>query len=101
MFTIGQLVAFIYPCSVYQWALDGVLLEKLKTPASHWGLIALICMDMLFFFSTEFWRKRAYNVFLTTHIVGFSLVLPAVSSFLLRVPIVSKTNWRNASDLFA
>ncbi|KAF8960641.1 hypothetical protein BDZ97DRAFT_1940337 [Flammula alnicola] len=62
----------------YAWSLDGTFTTEIKTPAAIWGTIALICLDILFFFSTEYWRGKAYNIFLTTHIVGFILVLPAL-----------------------
>ncbi|KJA18253.1 hypothetical protein HYPSUDRAFT_205502 [Hypholoma sublateritium FD-334 SS-4] len=63
---------------LYKRSIDGTLSQKIQIPSCYWGVVALICMDLLCFFSTEFWRKRAYNVFLTTHIVGFSLLLPAI-----------------------
>ncbi|KAF8154708.1 hypothetical protein B0H34DRAFT_717545 [Crassisporium funariophilum] len=61
----------------YQWSLDGTFKQSMKRSNSIWGLVALICIDMIFFFSTAYWRQRAYNLFLTTHIFGFIFVLPA------------------------
>ena len=54
----------------------------LQEPQNVWGIVALACMDLIFFFSTPYWRERAYNFFLTTHVTGFILVLPAVCIFL-------------------
>ena len=51
----------------------------MKHPNAIWGTVALICVDMIVFFSTQYWRQRAYNLFLSTHIVCFILVMPAVS----------------------
>lgn len=34
------------------------------------GLIGLIAMDVLLFFSVGFWRKRFYNIFLFSHTLG-------------------------------
>lgn len=38
-----------------------------------YGLISLLGLDLLVFFSTPFWRQRCYNVFLFSHILGFIL----------------------------
>ena len=65
--------------SVYQWSLNGTVATNLKNPSNVWGIIALASVDLIFVFSTEFWRGKAYNFFLSTHILGFTLILPAVS----------------------
>ncbi|KIK52631.1 hypothetical protein GYMLUDRAFT_963313 [Collybiopsis luxurians FD-317 M1] len=62
---------------IYQWTLEGVFVEKMASPSNYWGLIALICADMLFFFSTSWWRTKAYQLFLCTHIFSIALILPA------------------------
>ncbi|ESK95201.1 putative iron reductase [Moniliophthora roreri MCA 2997] len=62
---------------LYQFLINKVFQESMARPSNYWGLIALICMDCLFFFSTDFWRKRAYNLFITTHILSIGLLLPA------------------------
>jgi len=43
-----------------------------------WGMVTLVCLDMIFLFSTQAVRNKAYNFFLSTHIIGFIFVLPAV-----------------------
>ena len=93
MSTIGLFVPYIHSSDyiVYKRSIDGTIAHKFTLPSNYWGLIALICMDLLFFFSTEFWRKRSYNVFLATHIVGFCLLLPAVSYFFQTVTTTTKT----------
>ncbi|KIM41657.1 hypothetical protein M413DRAFT_409883 [Hebeloma cylindrosporum] len=62
----------------YLWSLQGTLAESMKGSHAIWGTVALICLDMIVFFSTEYWRQKAYNLFLTTHIIGFILVMPAL-----------------------
>ena len=51
----------------------------MKLPNAIWGTVALICLDVIVFFSTQYWRQKAYNLFLSTHIIGFVIVMPAVS----------------------
>ncbi|KAF9479536.1 hypothetical protein BDN70DRAFT_688824 [Pholiota conissans] len=63
---------------LYSWSLNGTLAEEFKDPETIWGLIALLCIDIIFFFSTAYWRQKAYNIFLGSHILGFVLVLPAL-----------------------
>jgi ferric-chelate reductase len=63
--------------TVYKWLIAKTFQESIAKPANYWGLIALICMDCLFFFSTALWRQKAYNIFLLTHIPSVILLLPA------------------------
>lgn len=67
-----------FTITVYKWSLDGTLSQSLKSPSNMWGLVALACIDLIFIFSTQYWRGKAYNLFLSTHILGFTLVLPAL-----------------------
>lgn len=68
-----------FPSSpVYKWSLAGTFTATISKPVYTWGLVALICMDFLFFFSTSFFRNNAYNLFLATHIISFSILLPAL-----------------------
>lgn len=46
-----------------------------------WGIIALICLDSFYFFSTTYIREQAYNFFFRAHVVAVILVLPAVGVF--------------------
>jgi len=64
---------------VYKWSLKGTFTQSIKLPHVIWGTIALVCLDMIVFFSTQYWRQKAYNLFLSTHIVCFILLMPAVS----------------------
>ena len=45
-----------------------------------WGIVALICFDLLGIFSVQYVRMKSYNLFLGTHIVAFVVVLFAVGS---------------------
>lgn len=53
-------------------------MEEIANPKCYWGLIGMICIDGLFLFSTEFVRKKAYNIFLATHISALSVLVIAV-----------------------
>lgn len=59
---------------VYSWAKQGTLVHKLETTPIAFGLLGLIAMDLLFFFSTAFWRKRFYNIFLFSHTIGIVFI---------------------------
>ncbi|KAH9482731.1 Ferric/cupric reductase transmembrane component B [Psilocybe cubensis] len=63
---------------VYKWSLAGTFSTKLKQPSNMWALIATCCFNLIFLFSTAYWRQKAYTLFLSSHIIGFSLVLPAI-----------------------
>ncbi|GBE84187.1 predicted protein [Sparassis crispa] len=62
---------------IYKWTMEGKFTETIQEPKFVWGLVALVCLDILFFFSLAIWRQKAYNVFLASHIVGFVLLLVA------------------------
>lgn len=62
----------------YQWSLAGSFMQQLKNPFTAWGLVALVCLDCMFLFSTSIWRQKAYVFFLPTHTIGAILVLPAL-----------------------
>ncbi|KAJ8584438.1 hypothetical protein M405DRAFT_826813 [Rhizopogon salebrosus TDB-379] len=60
---------------VYAWSLHDTVYENLADPYVRWGILALVCFDLLGFGSTEFVRSRSYNLFLVTHIVGLIVFL--------------------------
>lgn len=62
----------------YKWTLAEDFVANISRPTSYWGLVGLICLDCLFFFSTSWWRRKAYNVFLSTHFIGYTLLFPAL-----------------------
>ncbi|EGN94416.1 hypothetical protein SERLA73DRAFT_114632 [Serpula lacrymans var. lacrymans S7.3] len=62
----------------YQWSYQGTFKKWISYPSNSWGLAALICLDILYFFSTSFWRQKAYNIFFASHALGFVVFLPAV-----------------------
>ncbi|KAF9450866.1 hypothetical protein P691DRAFT_429417 [Macrolepiota fuliginosa MF-IS2] len=62
----------------YKWSLAGTFRAQIAEPKNAWGLLALICLDVLFLFSLAYWRQRAYNIFFMVHILCFSLLMPAL-----------------------
>lgn len=60
-------------------------MAQIDRPQTKWGIVALVCLDCMILFSTSYWRQRAYNVFIATHIFGIALLLPAV-----RLPLTSE-----------
>lgn len=62
----------------YTWILAGSFTTYFFKASNIWGFIALICVDCLFFFSQSWWRRKAYNLFLFTHIVSYATLLPAL-----------------------
>lgn len=53
-------------------------MRHISEPRYAWGVVAIVCIDILFFFSLATWRLRAYNVFYLSHITAFILFLVAV-----------------------
>ena len=64
-----------YHSTVYKWTVAGIFVHKLQTPNLAFGFIGLIAINVLFFFSTAFWRRKFYNIFLFSHILGI-ITLP-------------------------
>ncbi len=62
--------------------MGGIFTASIKEPQNAWGLLALVALDVLWLFSLDFWRQKAYNIFLTIHILCFALVIPGVRSSL-------------------
>ncbi|KAG1733904.1 uncharacterized protein EDB91DRAFT_1147924 [Suillus paluster] len=60
---------------VYKWSLAGDISKKLAEDSIRWGIVALICLDLLGFCSTEFVRSKSYNLFIATHAVGLFVFL--------------------------
>ncbi|KAI6121233.1 hypothetical protein F5141DRAFT_1210912 [Pisolithus sp. B1] len=63
---------------IYEWVFEGKLSVYLNEPSNKWALVALVAIDTLYLFSNSFWRRKAYNVFFGSHIIGFIIFLPAV-----------------------
>lgn len=61
----------------YSWFLNGTAAQMFALNHNIWGLVALVCVDLMWFFSTRYWRERAHNIFFRTHIVGSIFVLLA------------------------
>ena len=83
---------FIYPfyimiLVVYKWTVLHTISTEFTNPSNRWGLVTLTCMDIIFVFSTSIVREKAYNIFRITHLVGYVLIVPAVSGF-VQVPVL-------------
>ncbi|KAG2004715.1 ferric reductase transmembrane component, variant 2 [Coprinopsis cinerea AmutBmut pab1-1] len=62
----------------YRWTAAGTFSQAIARPKNAWGMVALIFMDLMYIFSTQFWRSKAYNLFIWSHTILFALLLPAV-----------------------
>ncbi|KAI6044553.1 ferric reductase like transmembrane component-domain-containing protein, partial [Pisolithus marmoratus] len=63
---------------VYKWSLAGQLSTELAQPYIRWGLVGLVCIDLLGIGSTQFVRSKSYNLFIITHAIGLFVFLFAV-----------------------
>ena len=68
--------------AVYRWTVLGTIHKNFRSTSNRWGLVTLTCVDVIFVFSRPIVRERAYNIFRMTHIVGYLLIIPAVSVFI-------------------
>jgi len=62
----------------YAWSVAGTLSASLKKPSNAWGFVGLVCVDVLYLLSTPFWRRKAYNVFLASHLISITVLLLAM-----------------------
>ncbi|KAG6864732.1 hypothetical protein C0991_007474 [Blastosporella zonata] len=62
----------------YKWSIAGTFQQSIKKPYAIWGLVALVAFDCMFFFTLSFWRNRFHNIMFPTHIIGLSIIFPAV-----------------------
>ncbi|KAI0031325.1 ferric reductase like transmembrane component-domain-containing protein [Vararia minispora EC-137] len=51
------------------------LRDEFSQPFVRWGVVCLVCVDLLFVSSLPFVRRRAYGLFLTAHILGFIILV--------------------------
>ncbi|KAI6157280.1 ferric reductase like transmembrane component-domain-containing protein [Pisolithus tinctorius] len=63
---------------IYKWSLAGQLSKELAQPYIRWGLVGLVCVDLLCVGSTQFVRSKSYNLFIITHALGLFVFLFAV-----------------------
>ncbi|KAJ7578669.1 ferric reductase like transmembrane component-domain-containing protein [Mycena floridula] len=62
---------------IYKWLIAKTFRETISEPHMYYGLIGMICFDILFLFSTQWWRKASYNTFICTHVMAAIAVLPS------------------------
>ncbi|CCM06220.1 uncharacterized protein FIBRA_08465 [Fibroporia radiculosa] len=63
---------------IYRWTIAGSFTKHISQTRYTWGMVALVSVDVLFFFSLAIWRQRAHNIFFLSHLVAFILFLVAV-----------------------
>ncbi|EED79879.1 hypothetical iron reductase [Postia placenta Mad-698-R] len=63
---------------MYELATAGTWKEDTQHPLIRWGLLALVCMDLLFLFSISVFRQMFYNGFYITHVISAVVMLAAV-----------------------
>lgn len=59
---------------VYLWALEGNWEVEIAKDENKWGLICLVALNVIVFFSTSTWRKKSYYIFVLAHVTGIILV---------------------------
>lgn len=67
---------------VYTWTAAGIFSETIAAPKYQAGLAALISADILAFCSTSFFRRKYYQLFIATHVIGVISILVSVSEFI-------------------
>ncbi|KAJ7054076.1 hypothetical protein C8F01DRAFT_1163814 [Mycena amicta] len=76
--------AFILCCNahglgyIFQWSQEGIFKAKIMYPAQTHGLLALVAVNLVFIFSTSFFRSKYYRIFVSTHLAGFAILFPAL-----------------------
>ncbi|KAJ7254638.1 hypothetical protein B0H12DRAFT_1183873 [Mycena haematopus] len=63
---------------IFKWAQAGTFKADVKVYANMHGLLALVALNFMFTFSTAFFRSRFYRIFVSTHILGFAILFPAL-----------------------
>ncbi|RXW20273.1 hypothetical protein EST38_g5577 [Candolleomyces aberdarensis] len=62
---------------IFKWTNAGTFSTNIARSKNAWGLVLMVCMNMLWFFSTSSWRKKCYNIFLWTHTIAIVVLFPA------------------------
>ncbi|KAG6327686.1 hypothetical protein ID866_11403, partial [Astraeus odoratus] len=60
---------------LYKWNIAGITSTELAQPYVRWGLVSLVCIDLLGICSTQFVRSKSYNLFIITHALGLFVLL--------------------------
>lgn len=61
---------------MYKWVETGTFLQKIAMLKFATGFAFLIAMDLMFFFSLEFFRRRMYPLFFWSHTIGVLVMIP-------------------------
>ncbi|PFH47037.1 hypothetical protein AMATHDRAFT_153113 [Amanita thiersii Skay4041] len=62
----------------YRWSFEGTVALNFRRASIIWAMVALVGLDLMFIFSTSFWRAKAFNVFSNVHFFTFVLVIPSI-----------------------
>ncbi|CCL98745.1 uncharacterized protein FIBRA_00750 [Fibroporia radiculosa] len=62
---------------IFQFLLGGSFSEHVNDELI-WGVVALVCVDILFFFSLDFFRQMFYNIFHATHVISAVIMMAAI-----------------------
>ncbi|KAH0828641.1 ferric reductase like transmembrane component-domain-containing protein [Lanmaoa asiatica] len=62
---------------LYKWNLAGDISQMISKPFVYLGIIALVCVNLLGFFSIQCVRTKSYNLFVGTHVMGSIVLLVA------------------------
>ncbi|KAG6888257.1 hypothetical protein C0992_009146, partial [Termitomyces sp. T32_za158] len=62
----------------YKWSIGGTFQQSIRNPSTIWGLVGLVALDCMFFFSQSFWRHRFHNIMLPVHVTGLAIAIPAI-----------------------
>ncbi|KAG6902432.1 hypothetical protein C0995_016611 [Termitomyces sp. Mi166 len=79
---IGQLIVIAVNIHslgyFYKWSIGGTFRKSISDPNAIWGLVGLVALDCMFFFSLSFWRNRYHNIMLPVHVIGLGITIPAI-----------------------
>ncbi|KAF7324752.1 Iron reductase [Mycena kentingensis (nom. inval.)] len=76
--------AFVLCCNahgvgyIFAWSQEGIFKTKMQYSAIRHGFLALVAVNILFIFSTSFVRAKYYRTFIVAHVVGFTVLFPAL-----------------------
>ncbi|KAH6904251.1 ferric reductase transmembrane component [Coprinopsis sp. MPI-PUGE-AT-0042] len=62
----------------YKWTLEGTFMPQMLRATNAWGMACLIFLDLIYLLSSSFFRNNYYNLFLWSHMICFSILVPAV-----------------------
>ncbi|CAK5274228.1 unnamed protein product [Mycena citricolor] len=61
---------------IFVWAQAGDFQAKIKIPSFTYGTAGLVAVNVMYVFSTSFFRSKYYRFFLSTHVICFAVLFP-------------------------